>query len=271
MNLNRSISFTTQWSNTLWISLVLAAILVVVLVFLQPFDTYSHQDEYKVLKLVGYSLCLIIPIMAMHSVELVVFKKNNSRWFLWNEIVYLIIAFAVISLFCYAYNVVIVNELPLHWSEFGNWLRTFGIPFAPLLLPFWIYLRYRFSKIVIQPLKKGSSNLPVSIVGKGNDELLKFNAKEFVMAVAQGNYIDIHLLKEGVTEKHTLRATISGLVGTIPGAQQVHRSYMIHLDQIEELKGNTRQGSAKLRDLKEEVPVSPKHFSALKEYLQTRP
>ncbi len=101
--------------------------------------------------------------------------------------------------------------------------------------------------------------------------MLQFFAEDFIYAVAQGNYVDIYVKGENKAQKHTLRATITSLIGTIPGAQQVHRSYLVHLEQIKDLKGNTRQGSAILRDHQEDIPVSPKHFTALKEYLQTRP
>jgi len=61
------------------------------------------------------------------------------------------------------------------------------------------------------------------------------------------------------------------LISQISRASQIHRSFLINTDYIINLQGNTRKGSVMLDYLSEPIPVSPKHFTALKTYLQNRP
>ena len=270
MQLNRSIAFTASWKYTFFIALILGGLLAFILVFLQPFDTWQNVIPYKELLLSGYSLCIIIPVLLLHILETNWYQKNNSRWNVLNEIVILTLGFLFIGFLSFLYNTVIVNDLSPQWPYFWQWLRVFGLPFVPLVIPAWAYLRYKFSDISITATPiKGST---LSIQGENLGEKLQFSPDQFIYAQSQSNYVDVYLLNENQeAEKHVLRSTLSGLVSQLPFAEQVHRSYLVNPEHIKNLEGNTRKGAAVLNHIDEPVPVSPKHFKGLKNYLQSRP
>ena len=112
----RAIAYTASWLNTFFLSCILAIIIVFILIFLEPFDSYSNDIPYKSLKLFGYGLCVIIPILILHFFEEYWFKKSNGKWFLFQELLILIIGFFFISIFSYFYNTYIVN-----WKYGGTW------------------------------------------------------------------------------------------------------------------------------------------------------
>jgi hypothetical protein len=267
---NRSIAYTKGWLNTFFISGILAAIVICILIFLQPFDTYTSDVSYKNLKLVGYAFCIMIPILILHFFENYWFKKNNEKWLLYQEFFILTLGFFFISILSYFYNTYIVNDLKMNAGYILEWIKEFGAPFIPIFIPLWVYLRFRFSKVIIKspPIKSQSI---VNIQGHNQNETLSFKEKDFVMAKSQANYVDIYYLKENQLQKEMIRYTISGLLELIPTAQQIHRSYLVNPEMILNIKGNTRKGSVSLNYIEEEVPISPKHFIGVKTYLQNRP
>jgi hypothetical protein len=271
MQLNRNISYTYSWRYTALISVILSAFIIAILILLQPFDTYQYNDYYKTVKLFGYCLVIATPILLFHTLENYWFLKDNKRWRLSKEIITISTVFITISVFAYMYNSYVINNTPISWQGAINWSLSFGLPFAPLFIPIWIYLRFRFSKVTITPESNDTETL-ITIKGNNNDEQVQFVWPEFVMAKSQSNYIDIFLFtKQGTIQKHVLRSTLSGLVDQLPMATQVHRSFLVNTDYITTLHGNTRKGSAVLSSISTEIPVSPKHFTALKNHLQSRP
>ncbi|MEJ2004636.1 MAG: LytTR family DNA-binding domain-containing protein [Cyclobacteriaceae bacterium] len=276
MQLNRSIAFTSSWKNTLIIALIMTVVIVLILTILQPFGSYSldtiaNPMENKNLKLAGYSLCIAIPILGLHFIELSWYRQRNQRWFLLDEILILVAGFLLISFLTYLYNSKVISSLPIRWKYIWGWALEFGLPFGPIYIPLWAFVRYRFSKVVISVPKMNIKNT-VTIEGAEADEKLVIRDSDFIIAQAQANYVDIYILNgEGNLEKHVFRQTLSGIIDQVPGAQQIHRSYLVNINHIRELIGHEQNGWIRLNHFEEEIPVSSKFFSGLKEYLQIRP
>ncbi len=153
-----------------------------------------------------------------------------------------------------------------------EWSLTFVVPFAPILLPFWIYLRYRFSKSPLKVRDEENRSGGITLSGKNQNEWIQFDAKDFIMAQAQANYVDVFLLSpEKEVKRHTLRTTLTGIADQMQESRQIHRSYLINLRYADRLYGNTRKGWVHLKYLDEKIPVSPRYFSSLKLSLQNRP
>ena len=268
---NRSIAFTSSWVSTLMIGLIFSAVLVFILIFLQPFDSYGKEIPYKELKMAGYAICILFPILGLHPFELRIYRSRGQRWFVLDEVIFLLLGFFLMSFLSFIYNSRFVNDLTLDWGYVLQWTMEFSLPFVPVFIPLWAYLRFRFSKVDI-PLPVKEKARTVTIAGSNSGEQITFKDTNFILARAQSNYVDI-FLKDGEAglQKHILRTTLSGLVEQIPVARQIHRSYLVNVDYIQSLQGNSRQGSAVVEHIEGTVPVSPKHFSGLKKYLQTRP
>lgn len=270
MHINRSISYTRSWQSTLLICLILSAVFSFILVFLQPFDTYDVQMPHKNLKLVGYAIPITISILVIHIFENKWFAKQQ-KWLLWNELFIMGLGLLLITFLSFIYLNNFVNTKALPLSEFFAWLKIFGLPFAPLMLMLWAYLRFRFSKIEVVESSKISSSL--TLLGDNANEVYHINWNHFLLAKAQSNYVEIITSSgdEIPVEKTLIRSSLSKIAPQIPQALQVHRSYLINKDRILRLEGNSRKGWCFIKDYEDSVPVSPKHFKALKIWLQNRP
>ncbi|WP_189702649.1 LytTR family DNA-binding domain-containing protein [Subsaximicrobium wynnwilliamsii] len=251
-------------------SVILATVIVIVLIFLQPFDIYANEIAHKNIKLIGYGFCNIIPILLIHFFEGFWFIRNQGKWYIHQELFILLFGFLLISLVSYFYNILIVNDLKTEPEYIFRWFKDFSLPFVPIFIPFWAYLRFRFSKTTMHPTLFESKK-EVSIQGNNQNETIKFHEKDFIMARAQSNYVDVFFVKDNLLEKQMIRSTLLNIKSKIPSAAQVHRSFLVNPQQIDKISGNSRKGDITLNYLEYEVPVSPKHFLGLKKYLQNRP
>ena len=270
MLFKRSISYTSSWNHTLLATSILAVLVVFILIFLQPFNTYAIEIPYKNIKILGYGICIILPLLFIHVFEQFWFASTNQKWYVYQEIIVLLSGLLLISSVSYFYNTIVINNMEINPNNVVKWNITFGLPFAPIFIPFWAYLRFAFSKIVIKPISV--QNKPeVIIIGNNQTEEIKFSEKNFLMANAQANYVDIYYLKDDVLKKEMIRSTLLNISKEIPSAEQVHRSFIVNPSQIEKISGNTRKGAITIRYIKEEIPISPKYFLGVKKYLQSRP
>lgn len=270
MIFKRSIAYTSNWFHTFLLTSILAVSVVFILIFLQPFNSYAIEIPFKNIKILGYGICIILPLLLIHIFEQSWFKFNNQKWYLYQEIIILFIGILLISMVSYFYNTIVVNNLDVQPKNILKWTINFGLPFAPIFIPFWAYLRFVFSKIIIKPITF-QNKIEVVISGNNQNEEIKFIEKNFLMAKAQANYVDVYYLKNDLLHKEMIRSTLSNIIKEIPSAEQVHRSYIVNPSQIEKISGNTRKGAVIIRHIQNEIPISPKYFLGVKEYLQSRP
>ncbi len=86
--LNKRISYTRSWRQTIIIGLTMAALLVFVLVFLEPFDTYYFEAPNKNLLLAGYGPFIFFPVLLVHIFTGWVYRTQAQKWFVWNEVIF---------------------------------------------------------------------------------------------------------------------------------------------------------------------------------------
>lgn len=265
MIFGRSITYTSNWYHTFFLSLILAIAIVVVLIFLQPFDIYGNEIAYKNLKMIGYGLCIVLPILIIHFLEELWFRLTHRKWHVYQELLILILGFLLISITAHLYNVLVVNDHNVNFSYVFQWMKDFALPFIPIFIPFWFYLRFRFSEVVIKPV---IDEKEIFIETNNHYQELKFLEKNFILARAQSNYVDIYYLENELVKKEMIRSTLEKIKSKIPLSEQVHRSYLVNPFQIKQIFGNTRKGSITLNKMDEQVPVSPKYFLGIKKYLK---
>lgn len=268
---NRIIGYTHSWKSTFLIGIIVSAVFCFVLIFLQPFDTYSTELTYKNAKLAGYAIPIMLSILGIHILENSWFQKS-SQWTLLNEIVFMTLGTIVVTVLSFIYLNSIVNPTALPWSEFFPWFRVFGLPFAPIFLLLWGYLRFRFGKIELST-SSTTKIKTVRIEGTNAHESLELNWSDFILAKSQSNYIEIFYFNQEKNEisKAIIRSTLAKVLDQLSDATQTHRSYIINLDHLIKLEGNMRKGWCYLKGIEETVPVSPKHFKAIKTRLQKHP
>lgn len=267
--LHKTIAYTKRWKHTLWIALLLGALLPLLLILLEPFDT-SNQFSYKYLRLSGYALCIIIPILGIHPLENYVYKKQDNRWFVVNECIYIATTLFIIFILSFFYHFYLVSGLSiLNTAALWGFMWTFCLPFTPFIVPLWLYLRSKYGMIEIpnQDIWGTKKERVVTITGENKSETMTIHESDFIYAHSQQNYVDVYYMtKEGVTQK-VFRSTLANIMKQLPNAWQVHRSYLVNLDYLQTVEGNARKRFMTITITEENIPVSQKYYVALQKRL----
>lgn len=267
--LNKTIAYTKSWKHTLWIALIVGAVLPLLLITLQPFDN-SNSFSYKYIILLGYTLCIIIPILGIHPLENYSYKHQVNRWFIINESIYIVVTGFIIFVFTFFYHFYVVSGLSsFSFTSIWNFIRSYGLPFTPIIIPLWLYLRSKYGVIEV-PLKSTGNavnNKSVTIHGESKSEILTIFESDFIYAQSQQNYVDVYYDIENVIHQKIFRSTLSNIIKQLPNAWQVHRSYLVNLDNLTTVEGNARKRFIRISKIEETIPISQKYYVALKKRL----
>ncbi|MAU15800.1 MAG: hypothetical protein CMH46_09705 [Muricauda sp.] len=146
---NKTIAYTKNWKHTFWTALLLGILLPVLLITLEPFDnSNSFSNKYVILS--GYALCIIIPILVVHPLENYFYKIQTNRWFVVNEILYIISTLFTIFLFAFFYHFYVISgRASFTFDLIWGFIKSFGFPFIPIIVPFWLYLRSKYGLIEV--------------------------------------------------------------------------------------------------------------------------
>lgn len=260
-------SFSPQWKQALWSGTILGLGLALLMIVLQPFDTYTFQSPFKNLLLLGYAPGILAATVAIHPIETWLYRKQNHHWYLWNEILILLVGGLLMVSFSYAYNSLVVNGYPLRFNDWWGFLTTFGSPFFIFLGPIWGFVRFRLGN-GYQVANENPDPILLQIVSQNKKESFQLAAAQFIYAQAQQNYVEIFYQDEsGAVARKMLRISISRLQDQIPSSQQIHRSYLINPDCIAEIQGNARKRFVQLKTIPKPLPLSTKYYETIQEWL----
>jgi len=135
------------------------------------------------------------------------------------------------------------------WSERAY---SFETPLAVALvvaLTATIVFLWNRGRIPEQEIDIGNSRDEASassviFAGDGEQEILQLAPSELLFLKANGNYVDVHYLQDGLPAKSMLRGSLARLAGQVPEDLliQCHRSYFVNLSvarRIVRAKGRT--------------------------------
>ena len=89
-------------------------------------------------------------------------------------------------------------------------------------------------------------------------ETLSFKLTDLVYAAAVDNYTEIYRINNGKVTVKLLRATLKNIEAQLHNQFMVrcHRSYLINVQEIENISGNTNGYKLKMKNTETEIPVS---------------
>jgi len=267
--LNKTIAYIALWKHTFLVAGLLGVLLPALLIFLEPFDT-SNEFAYKNLRLSGYGLCLALPVLLLHPVENFIYRKQGKRWFVVNELFYIGITFLLMIACCFFYHFYVMSGLTTpNLGSIWNFLKYYGLPFTPILIPLWLYLRSKYGiiEVPVQGEAAFAKAENITLHGENKSEALTIATSDFIYAQSQQNYVAVHYKTEHGIQQEMLRSTLSNMMMQLPNAWQVHRSYLVNLDYLERVEGNARKRFMKITEVAEPIPISQKYYDALKKRL----
>ena len=263
---NRPIAFTASWKKTALIGLIIGALLAGIVIFLKPYGGENYDMPYGNLRLAGYILPILAAILLLHPAELRVYQRQGKRWYILNELLYLLISSWLCITLASIYNFYVINGLTGYsFNIYLDFLWIFAPPYLPIIVPLLALLRANYGSIVITQSTEQERNFVLE--GENKSEKIQLQWKEFVLAQAQQNYVRVLINRPEGIEEELIRSSLSRMASQLPQAVQVHRSYLVNLDYLERVQGNARKREMTFNLSVEPIPVSPKYFEALSSLL----
>ena len=251
---SRPVQFVDSWWLPAGLGAVGGAVLVFVILVLEPSGTDRYDAPFRTLRLSGYGLCLLLPFLLVHGLSRAWLERSGTVWRIGHELLALA-AVVLLSFWAgYLYNALVINRLPL---DAGNWLAftlRYAMPYLLVLVPPMVLAR----RALIAALGKRLGEERIALTGRNREDRLRLAASDFVFAEAEQNYVTIHFLRRGQPDRRMFRATLAEIEDQLPAALRVHRSYLVHPGRVRAIEGNARKRTATLEGSDRTVPISPK-------------
>lgn len=110
----------------------------------------------------------------------------------------------------------------------------------------------------------------LSLFSDNKSEWIKLRPKDLILLESSDNYVCIYYREKEKIQKKLLRSTLTKLEGQIelPSIFRCHRSFMVNINQIKQVEGNSRGLQLDLLDLEQKIPVSRKYVKAIQQLLR---
>lgn len=245
------------------------------LIIFQPFGTENFHHPYKFLLLFPY--CIIFGT-AFFIANLVVSHFNN--WNIGAELLKLIFILFLGSVASYFYNSLFLSHVEL---DLDNYFYMFlyslavGIPISVI----YILSRYIYLKNSHENKARDISQLLTSTIPDLQNGTLKLSAQnmelvinenDFLCAQSMENYCTFYFLENNTVKKLLIRISLSNALKQIETGfvKKCHRSYIVNLRRVKNLKGNAQGYKLIIPELDFEIPVSRSFISAIIPQLQQK-
>jgi hypothetical protein len=213
---------------------------------LEPFGTDLYEEAYRYAKLLGYSVCVIVPFMVVHFMERFITRYFNHKWNPTLEISSKSILLLLISICSYLYNVMVINNISPGLRNWYRYLVDFFLPnaliFAPLIILFYFILWKQQKRLKVK--------------GKNKDDIISLEAENFIYAVSQQNYVILFYRSDDGVKEFRMRSTLKRVQEQILNSYQIHKSYIINPSFVEKTIGGSKNRFIVLHHIAKPLPVS---------------
>ncbi len=264
----KEIAFTSSFKYQVMISVILGLLLALIMIFLEPFGTYDFKADNKHLIFAGFGIVFSIFYLVSSRMEVWWFNSLNKKWEVKHEVFSFVILVLISSVPIHFYNQVFLNDwfnqndTVSNYVSHGIWFfRNSLLPIMLLLLPFYLYLRNRFGKLhTAEPL------MEIEILGANKGEKLVILENQLLFVKSSENYVEIFYEKDDKIQHNVFRNTLTAINEQAPFLIYCHRSYLVNIDNIKRIKGNSQNAKIEFHfDM--EIPLSNTYYKNVKSVL----
>lgn len=291
-NLRQPFPLSIQFSSSFPFILGFATYVVLFLFLFQPFGIENHLTLNVQFELFGYGI-VVMMVMGLNYYGLTsVFPGlfRESDWSLGRELVWLGWNTVTCCLAVGLYGVMQATPecQTTFWGRFGEGLLVSFLPLTVYLL--WSYNNMFRAKLASAHTAVSQNIIPTSIAEAAPSQIHEVHVEKPLLLSSENQSEHLSLPNEALRyiesrdnyslvvwwdgrklRKQMLRSSLKRLAGQIehPAIKRCHRSYIVNLAQVEDMRGNSRGYRLYLHDCAEEIPVSRENGSSVKQFLKT--
>lgn len=256
--LNKKTHFISSISNQLFIGLLIGLFLFFTIFFIKPFNSNEFYSPNDGIIVFGFGVLFFV-VYTFHSfIEVLIVKKTNLTWKIKNEIISILIFVFVCGTVLYLYNYIYINKYNYSLNDYFFYLIKRVLVFTPIILPTLLFLRFFFGEI-----KVPFSPEIIAIKGINKKEYIEVKKNDLLYIKASENYISIFYVDKNTIQKVLFRNTLSNIQNQIPFLEKCHRSYLINIEQIKDIRGNTQNGTILINGTETQIPLSKTYYKKI--------
>lgn len=268
-------STAANWRTTL----IVGSFITIFLLVFQPFGLSAFHGPNKYWFIAGYGLVTILVLTIDNLLLKAYFKTKSGKtpWTVKKQIVMQVLILFTIGAGNYFYSAWYIQ---FHSPIVGFLVFQFFTT-AVGLLPISVitilnenirnkaYLKEasHLNESVPALHKVSTMVNPICLTGENDKNILEIPESDFLYAESSGNYLEVHLWKEGKAQKTLLRTTLMRAEEKLmpySGIMKCHRAFLVNCDQILQVKGNAQGLRLQLNHTSDEIPVSRNYIKDLR-------
>jgi hypothetical protein len=269
---------------------LIGAFIAFFLIFFQPFDTNLWQDEYKILKLAGYGLVTFLMPTALFLILHWFFSADalDRGHNVWREFLGFLMTVTSIAFgnLCYS------TALGLGKFSFSTFIGFLIAVMALGVFPivFGIVLKYNRYKAMNE---KGAADLSenlqqynekhssgnnqisesdetIQLIAENEKDTISLKINELLYIETADNYSNIVFFRNNKVQKELLRGPLKRFENQLPFPliQRCHRSFIVNLQHVADIKGNAQGYRISLHNSDAIVPVARNYGAIILEKLK---
>lgn len=252
-------------AGKVWVvlSLLSGVFIAFFLIIFQPFGTYNFQHPNKTLFLTGYGLITTVCMLFwgfMNYKLPSVFREQ--RWTIGKQTIWLLLIVLSIAVSSFLYSLWF-NSYEFQLLFFINFVfYVFIIGLFPVAVVTASDYFVKFKKYADLAEKVEVKTAPenrekITILDENNQLVLTLAVADFLFAQSFGNYNEVHFFRNSLPEKLLIRNSLKNLFTSVHAEIiSCHRSYLVNLQHIDKVTGNSQGLHLHFVELDETVPVS---------------
>lgn len=238
----------------------------------KPFDINisEHRFDFFWICSIHAFVSIIVFLVIVSAIKLN--SRIDESWNILREILFLALLLLLIGVGQFLIRDLIYDN-PNNWSlqYFIEEIRnTFliGMLFTLIIVPLNFNrlnnLNFKKANAIKYKINQQPISIKPSVVfieTQVKEEAFQLEVSNFQFAKADGNYLEIHLNKEGKAEKLFKRISIKILyskLSSFPFIIKTHRSYLVNTYKVENVTGNAQGYKIKIQGHSGVIPVSRK-------------
>jgi len=271
--------------NTWFLTISISVFVLFFMMIFQPFGLNSIPAGHRYPVLAGYGLVTLF-ILAFNLQLLPWILPRwfrDVRWTLIKELIFFVWILFTIGLGNFLYSSWALGFRLSSGNIIGFQIYTLAIGIIPITTLTIVKQNYLNRRNREQAASINSSihhhdPAPVSpdiirIASENDKEALTTRLSELLAIRSDGNYITVFHLNQGKPASLLLRNTLKyaeDLLAPYPAIYKCHRSWLVNLQQISRVTGNSQGLKLIVYHLQEEIPVSRSLTTSFRQILDSR-
>jgi hypothetical protein len=264
---------------------------LIVLFILGIFQPFGIEEMIKrgFAVLAGFVLVTVIGVSIIAYIFPLLFKRFYSEnWTVGKNLLNSLLILLTISLGNTCYHCLLTyKDIPFNWENASvTFLFYLAITFLVSIVPFAIitFLQHNHSLSKrlqeVQELNKklagktpspqtAYNSKPIILSGNTKDSI-ELHPEQFIYTEAYGNYVKVNYAEGGLIKQKLLRTTIKQMedeLAPVPFIIRCHRAFLVNIQQIASVKGNSQGYKVSFDYPVEEIPVSRAYTKELESSL----